>query len=651
MKATVYSLGDRVGATLQSDSVRYDLLIGGAVALGGCVARIALEDGSLETVRWISAKTAGGAVRLQGLTPSGRWSLALSRAERAGGLEGVRLELSGKAGKGKRIAGLIPLAADSVPADHVLVHGRSAGGCKAIPLPAEEAEPFTSYLLLTLTRDGTSLNLSQPLAQRNPSRLTGRPRGRAVRDLEARTPLDARMAGGAALKAEPLFLFSENDGHSLLEAWAREQRPRALAPVPPAPGWNSWDYYRWTVTEEAVVRNAEFIAADPVLSRHVKRIIVDDGWQYCYGEWDANPLFPHGMKWLAKRIAKLGMEPGLWIAPGAIEPHARMAQWDMDMLAKGRSGLPCLAFACMERFGFVLDPTVPKSQRWLGDLFTRYADMGYRYFKLDFLQQILKAPVFADPSVPRGDLVRMLVEPARKALRGRARIMGCGYDFFAGTACVDEVRTSSDIHARWDCIKENVGSIASRGWAQGRFWGNDPDFALCRGPETSDDPDLARLRACLVFIKPEMPVARMEPYLLSTMSLDEARTLLSLVLISGGAVNLSDDMTRLNAAGLDLARRTVAAERGAAGVAVDLFTSRYPALWTQSLARGRRVLLVNWTDKAQELACEPGPGAEGLVWRNVWTDEPVALRRNRLVARLAPHACLLAEGREAGVAP
>jgi hypothetical protein len=95
----------------------------------------------------------------------------------------------------------------------------------------------------------------------------------------------------------------------------------------------------------------------------------------------------------------------------------------------------------------------------------------------------------------------------------------------------------------------------------------------------------------------------------------------------------------------------VAAERGAAGVAVDLFTSRYPALWTQSLARGRRVLLVNWTDKAQELACEPGPGAEGLVWRNVWTDEPVALRRNRLVARLAPHACLLAEGREAGVAP
>ena len=34
---------------------------------------------------------------------------------------------------------------------------------------------------------------------------------------------------------------------------------------PPACGWNSWDYYRWTVTEEEVLRNAEFIASAPCL--------------------------------------------------------------------------------------------------------------------------------------------------------------------------------------------------------------------------------------------------------------------------------------------------------------------------------------------------------------------------------------------------
>lgn len=648
MKQASYVFGGGLGVILHSNGLQYDLIVGTEPVLAGCVSRVMPEGSEPENVRWTSSRQRGDGVRLEGKTASGRWTLTIAGAARHGGLEGLRLDMSGRVGKGIRIAELTPLEVARVPADHVLVHGRSAGGCKAMTLPAEEEKAFRSFFHLTLTRGGKSLNLSQPLSQNNPSRLTGTPRGKTVRDLSVVTPLNLRSAA-ASVKAEPVFLFSENSGHVLLEAWAREQRPRTLPPVSAAPGWNSWDYYRWTVTEEAVIRNAEFIAADPVLGKHVKRIIVDDGWQYCYGEWDANSLFPHGMKWLAGRIAKLGMEPGLWIAPGSVEPHARIAQWDTDMLAMGRSGLPCMAFACMERFGFVLDPTVPKTRRWLHSLFSRYADMGFRYFKLDFLQQILKAPLFADPTVPRGDLVRLLVQPARDALRGRARIMGCGYDFFAGTASVDEVRTSSDIHARWDCIKENVGSIGARWWAQGRFWGNDPDFALCRGPQTSDDPDLRRLRACLVFNKPEMLKAPLEPYVLSTMSLAEARTLLSLVLISGGAVNLSDDMTRLNEAGLDLARRTVAAERGAAGVALDLFESRYPAVWTQALARGRRVLLINWTDQATELAFEPDPDGAGLSWRNLWTDEPVPLRRGRIVARLAPHACLLAEAGEKGM--
>jgi hypothetical protein len=436
------------------------------------------------------------------------------------------------------------------------------------------------------------------------------------------------------------MLFADRDGHALMEAWAGEQGEVVKQPEAPVAGWNSWDYYRWTITEESVLKNAEFIAADPVLRRHVKRIIIDDGWSYCYGEWEANPLFPHGMKWLAGRLAKMGFEPGLWFCPSIVEPHSRIAQWDTDMLAKGRSGMPCLAFSCMQRFGFVLDPTVPKTRQWVHDLFDRYASMGFRYFKLDFLKPTLNAPVFADASVPRGRIVHMLVDAARQGMKGRAKLMGCGYDFHAGTALVDEVRTSSDIHARWDCIKENVGSIAARWWAQGRWWGNDPDFALARGPDTSDDPDLARLQACYVFVKPDAPRMPWHEFPLATMRLAEAQTLLSLVLISGGAVNLSDDLTKLNAAGLDLIRRTVSAERGGAGVALDLFSAEHPSCWTQPLREGRRVLLVNWSDESRELAF---PGIVDGAARDFWTGEPVRIRGGRLVRSLAPHACLLVE--------
>ena len=147
-----------------------------------------------------------------------------------------------------------------------------------------------------------------------------------------------------------------------------------------------------TITEQEVLENARFIARDPVLSRYVKRIIVDDGWQYCYGEWEANSLFPSGMESLAGELSSMGFEPGLWIAPSIVEPHARIAQIDSGMLGCGDNGLPCLCYECMRRVGFVLDPTQEKVRKFLFDLFSRYSAMGYRHFKLDFLAGDAEGP-------------------------------------------------------------------------------------------------------------------------------------------------------------------------------------------------------------------------------------------------------------------
>ena len=136
----------------------------------------------------------------------------------------------------------------------------------------------------------------------------------------------------------------------------------------------------------------------------------------------------------------------------------------------------------------------------------------------------------------------------------------------------------------------------------------------------------------------------LEPYVLATMSLAEARTLLSLVLISGGAVNLSDDLTKLNAKGLDLARRTVAAERGAAGIALDLFSAKHPQYWTQRLERGQRILLINWEDRPRTLSLDlNGQNMAGNQARDFWTDKPVLVRGGRLTCDLEPHGCRLVE--------
>ena len=276
--------------------------------------------------------------------------------------------------------------------------------------------------------------------------------------------------------------------------------------------------------------------------------------------------------------------PGLWFAPTIVEPHARIAQMDYDMLAMGESGKPCLSFQCMKRHGFVLDPTVPKVRKYLFDMFKRYADMGYGYFKLDFLGSTLGARKFADASVPRSQIVRKIVEPVYEAVNGKARILGCNYNFEAGNKVVDAVRVGGDIHATWKGICHNVASVAARFWGNKRLWLNDPDFALCRSLDTANDPDMTRLLCCLVYITPEMTDSKFCEFpLVEEVSRPQAEILLSIVLAVAGAVNLSDNLPRLNERGLELARRVVGADSGDAAIPVDLFCSDKPSYWFQKV--------------------------------------------------------------------
>lgn len=504
-----------------------------------------------------------------------------------------------------------------------------------------EGATFESHFQTMITRNGISLQLAHPLLQDWPSQVSGQVTKQQQLDIQAETRID--FPGDTATSV-PLELHTSPDGHSLMHAWGETwRRPNADFASPA--GWNTWDYYRWTITEEEVLKNAEFIRNDPVLSQHVKRIIIDDGWQYCYGEWEANPLFPHGMKWLAEKLTAMGFEPGIWIAPTIVEPHARIAQWQTEMLARGESNLPCLGYSCMERRGFLLDPTHPTAIQWLEELFSRFADYGYRYFKLDFLSSTLAARRFHDPSVSPSKIMSRILTPIRRVLNGRARILGCNYTFDGGTENVDAVRISGDIHAKWNAVKRNTPSIATRFWAHRRLWINDPDFALCRGPETSNDPDIERLKCCLVFVKPEDP--QPPPHCnmtLADLTAEEAKTLMSLVLISGGAVNLSDKLTLLNDVGLDIVRRTVAAESGDAGIPLDLFTSELPEYWIQRLPQTTRILLINWTDsqKTLRINLQDHKLKSANSAKNFWTDALIPLHHGELMAELAPHACLLA---------
>ncbi len=530
-----------------------------------------------------------------------------------------------------------------ISAEHIATQGTGMGGCLLLPLTGKNAqnENFDAATMMLMTHKKIQLALSFPLEGEHIETFRGTAAKGKAADLQAGFII--KHITNKNIRLKPLT-FRVGNGFQSLYAYGDENTPekKDFTDIV-APGWNSWDYYRWTITEDEVLENADFIAHDPVLSKHVKKIIIDDGWQYAYGEWKANSYFPHGMKWLAGKIKRLGFKPGLWIAPTIVEPHAWIAQMEPDMLAKAENGQPTLCFNCMKRNAFILDPTVPRVQKFIHDLFDGFANDGYEYFKLDFLGATRSARQFTDKKIGRGNLMDLTIGIARKATAGRAQILGCNYLFCGGQKNVDAARVGGDIHARWDSIKGNTPSVAMRFWANKKLWVNDPDFSLCRAFDTSDDPMLTQMLCCLVFVEPDQKDPNFAPgtWKLVDMFRPQAEVLLSIAICAGGAINLSDKVSRLNESGLDLARRTVSAESGDAAVPLDLFSEALPKYWLQKISSGYRVLMVNWDDApaVRKINLKKlNISANTAV--NFWNDQPVKICNGVVETELAPRSCI-----------
>lgn len=597
-------------------------------------ARMVLDGKDEVELAWHFADRSAEHLALACENAVGNWRLEFRAVE-----NGFTLRFTGRLRKLCREISLIPFEVAAMPLDHFLGQGVTMGRCQIAAFPSCRRDDFEAHFTAMLTRAGQHVLVSLPLRQRIISSFAGKFAENGVGNFQVvqRMSHEDRLE----LESDPVSLIAGRDPFALTTAWA-EANTEVVKDFSSAvlPGWNSWDYYRWTITEKEVLENAEFIARDPVLSKKIKRIIVDDGWQYCYGEWTANSLFPNGMKYLADELTRMGFEPGLWFAPTIVEPHCRIAQTGYDMLALSEGGQPCLCYECMRRVGFVLDPTLPKVQKHLFDLFRDYVGMGYKYFKLDFMGSTYKAAQFRDRTVSRAEIARLIVKPAYEALAGRGAVLGCNYFFNGGNRYVDAVRTGSDIHATWEGIRANVGSVAARFYSNRRWWVNDPDFALCRAFDTSDDPDINRLKACYVFVTRDMAFSPECEFELVDIHRPQSEILLSIVLMAAGAINFSDKMTRLNAAGLDLARRMVSAEPGETGIPLDLFAVEHPSYWLQKTASGHRALLINWTDESavRELNLAPHGISAGSA-TDLWHDTVYPVEKNQLRFELPPRSC------------
>ena len=242
---------------------------------------------------------------------------------------------------------------------------------------------------------------------------------------------------------------------------------------------------------------------------------------------------------------------------------------------------------------------------------------GFGYYKVDFCHCILKAVRFADPAVPRGDLIRRAFQVIRDAIGPDAYLLGCGAPYESVHGLVDAVRSTGDIHTYWGHVLLNAGGIACRWWMQGRLWNCDPDFLVVRGPDTAEPPYFRRR-----VVAPMPPggawMAGRE------FNETEARAYALLVHLSGGDVILGDHLPLLKPLGGDILRRVLQPRPPA--VPVDLFISEQdlPRVWISRDTRTTLVGLFNWTEKPARLDFNPADyGLTGMA-RDFWTGQAPA---------------------------
>jgi len=452
--------------------------------------------------------------------------------------------------------------------------------------------------------------------------------GDALARLDATAFADGvRVEPGETFASEKLLLAFDDTPLALLDRYAARLGETMHARIPAAPltGWCTWYYFFGKNAERDVLANLERVRAERL---PLDLIVIDDGYQTADGDWtsiDAKK-FPHGMKWLAGEIKRAGYVPALWLAPFAANENSALAREHPEFLLRDANGAPVFAWKHWDTKCFSLDLSRADVQDWLRDLFrTLSDDWGYELFKLDFTYTAAAPGLRADPKMTRAQALRRGFEIIRETV-GDTVLLGCGAPLGPSIGLIDTMRIGPDVSINWEPLfygdptapatAHAMRNTLTRAFLHNRLWQNDPDCVLVR---RRDDE--------------------------SALVLNEMRTMVSIIGLSGGAVLSSDNLPSIRRGRLKYLKQ-ILPPTGCTARALDLFEHELPQLfalpaqtdWGEWLVVGA----LNWGDQTTEtdIALETlglDPRREYHLY-NYWHRRYVGVVRERVrLTRHQPH--------------
>ncbi|HTV57051.1 MAG TPA: PKD domain-containing protein, partial [Terriglobia bacterium] len=409
---------------------------------------------------------------------------------------------------------------------------------------------------------------------------------------EDRVMLELPLAPGAQMDSERLLFSIGRHYHRQLETYAHIIRqlhhPRITAPSPM--GWWSWTAYYFGLNSGTALTNAGWEA------QHLKKLgydffHIDEGYQYARGEYTtANAtLFPNGMAPLEKKIAGMGLVPGIWTAPFEVSERSWVFEKHPDWLIHNAAGKPIPAGWVSGRKDqlYMLDCTNPGAQQYLRQTYSTMAHVwGIRYFKLDFMDDSAIEGYYYRPHTTAMEAQRIGLGIIRKAVGDKVLLDKDGSVMLNPVGYVDFGRISQDTGHAFQRSKESAPGIAARYYMNRNYFVADPD-AFTVSLETISSESRRRNRHPL--------------------TLDEAKVSIALAAVSGGMYEIGDDLPILDSEPerlalvenqdlIDMARL------GRSSTPVDLMSylpdDQQPSIFLLKESKRQSILTIfNWTEK------------------------------------------------------
>jgi alpha-galactosidase len=345
-----------------------------------------------------------------------------------------------------------------------------------------------------------------------------------------RIQLSLPVNPGSDLSSERLALSVGTDYLQQLEAYGALIREihHARVSAPPLLGWWSWTAYYFGLNEGAALSNAQWE------SEHLKTygynlFHLDEGYQYARGEYGtpAANLFPRGLGPMEYQIRGLGLTPGIWTAPFEVSQRSWVHEKHPDWLVKNAQGQPIHAGFVVHGKEplYVLDTTNPGAQDYLRMTYSKLVrEWGIHYIKMDFMDDSAIEGYYYKPNTTAMEAQRIGLQIIRNTVGDDVLLDKDGSVMINPVGYVDYGRISQDTGHTFIASRDAGTGIAARYYMNRNYFVTDPD-AFTVSTQTIQDQSWHEST------HPE--------------TLDEARVSIALAAVSGGMLEIGDNLPSL----------------------------------------------------------------------------------------------------------